>query len=92
MWKRKTIILITLITLLITLTACNKTMLDTNYTFDKAIIQKGDKEIIVDIESWKDYDDGEQLQLELTDGSVILVSSYNTILVCTKDGKSKVFD
>lgn len=90
MWKRKTIILITLITTL-TLTACNKTMFDTNYTFDKAIIQKGDKEIIVDIESWKDYD-GEQLQLELTDGSIILVSSYNTILVCTKDGKSKVFD
>ena len=66
-------------------------MFDTNYTFDKAIIQKGDKEIIVDIESWTDYD-GEQLQLELTDGSVILVSSYNTILVCTNDGKSKVFD
>lgn len=92
MWKRKTIILITLITLITILTACNKTMFDTNYTFDKAIIQKGDKEIIVDIESWTDYDDGEQLQLELTDGSVILVSSYNTILVCTKDGKSKVFD
>lgn len=92
MWKRKTIILITLIALIITLTACNKTMFDTNYTFDKAIIQKGDKEIIVDIESWTDYEDGEQIQLELTDGSVILVSSYNTILVCTNDGKSKVFD
>ena len=92
MWKRKTIILITLITLITTLTACNKTMLDTNHTFDKAIIQKGDKEIIVDIESWINYKDGEQLQLKLTDGSVILVSSYNTILVCTNDGKSKVFD
>lgn len=91
MWKRKTIILITLITLITILTACNKTIIDTNYTFDKAIIQKGDKEIIVDIKSWKDYA-GEQIQLELTDGSVILVSSYNTILVCTKDGKSKVFD
>ena len=73
----------------ILLTGCNKTIFDTNYTFDKAIVVIGTERYEYDIDEWKDYD-GEQLQLKLTDGSTILVSSYNTILVSTNDGKSVV--
>lgn len=67
----------------------NKTLFDTNYTFDKAIIYHGNTEQIVDIDKWDDYE-GEQIQLKLTDGSVILVSSYNCILVNTKNGESAI--
>lgn len=67
----------------------NKTLFDTNYTFDKAIIYHNGYEQVVDIDKWDDYE-GEQIQLKLTDGSIILVSSYNCILVNTKDGKSAV--
>ena len=36
--------------------------------------------IEVDIKKWNDYD-GEQLQIVAKDGTVYLVSSYNTILI-----------
>lgn len=71
------------------LSGCNKALFDGNYTFDKAIIQRGGEEQVVEVKSWRDYE-GEQIQLELTDGSIILVSSYNCILVHTNGGKSEV--
>lgn len=71
------------------LSGCNRTFFDGNYTFDKAVIQRGGEEQVVDVKGWRDYE-GEQIQLELTDGSVILVSSYNCILVNTNGGKSEV--
>lgn len=91
MSKFKIFILILCLAVATTLTGCNRMVFDTQYTFDKAIIQRADGEQIVDIKSWRDYE-GEQIQLELTDGSIIIVSSYNTILVCTNDGKSLIFD
>lgn len=65
---------------------CNKDMFDTNYTFDKAIVSIGNfpNPIVLDIKQWRDYD-GEQIQLILSDDSVILVSSFNTILVKGED-------
>ena len=63
-----------------TMTSCNYDMVDTNYTWDKAIITMNGKTIIVDIEQWKDYE-GEQIQLITKDGSIILTSSYNCMLV-----------
>ena len=64
------------------LTGCNKTMFDTEYTFDKAVINLGDKTITVSVDKWNDYD-GEQLQIITKDGTVILTSSYNCILLKT---------
>lgn len=71
------------------MSGCNKNVFDTNYTFDKAIIYHNGYEQVVDIDKWDDYE-GEQIQLKLTDGSIILVSSYNCILVNTKNGESAV--
>lgn len=70
---------------------CNKDMFDTNYTFNKAIVSIGNitTPIVLDIKQWCDYD-GEQIQLILSDDSVILVSSFNTILVKGED--SLIFD
>ena len=72
------------------LTSCNKDIFDTQYTFNKAIISLNGTIKVYDIVSWTDYADGEQFQLELTDGSVIVSSSYNTILVYTSGGESQV--
>lgn len=53
--------------------------------FDKAIIKMPDDTVKeIDIESWTDYDDGEQLQIVATNGDVYLVSSINCILVKEK--------
>lgn len=72
------------------LTGCNKQIFDFQYTFDTAIVTINGEAKVYSISSWTDYTDGEQLQLILQDGSVILVSSYNTILVCTNDNNSSI--
>ena len=60
----------------------NKDIFDFNCTFDQAIVTINGKTIKLDIEQWTDYE-GEQLQLRLTDGSVILVSANYTTLIQT---------
>lgn len=76
----------------LTLGGCNRTLFDTNYTFNKAIITVGSQTYCYNIKSWRDYE-GEQLQITLEDGSVILVSSYNTILINTNgDGTSTIIE
>jgi hypothetical protein len=65
---------------LLTLTGCNKDIIDTNYTFTKAITYIGNERIEIEIKKWSDYD-GEQIQIIGKDGKTYLVSSFNTILI-----------
>lgn len=59
----------------------NRDIVDTNYTYDKAIIRLPNDEIKeIEIKKWRDYD-GEQIQIIAKDGTVYLVSSFNTALV-----------
>ncbi len=61
-------------------TAGNKTAVDMNYTFKKAIIFMNDEKIELDVKTWRDYD-GEQIQIVTEDGKVYLTSAFNTILI-----------
>lgn len=61
-------------------TAGNKTTVDLKYNYTKAIIYVNGKEIQLDIDTWSDYE-GEQIQIISKDGTVYLVSSFNTILI-----------
>lgn len=65
------------------LTGCgNRDMLDTNYTFNRAIVILNDgTKLELEIQKWADYEDGEQIQIIAKDGKTYLVSSYNTILI-----------
>ena len=64
----------------------NKDIWDTNYTYDRAIIGLPNGESIeVEIEQWRDYEDGEQIQIIAKDGTIYLVSSYNCTLIRDKD-------
>lgn len=59
----------------------NTQLIDTVYTYDRAIIEMpGGNVIEVDIKRWGDYD-GEQLQIVAEDGTVYLVSSFNCVLI-----------
>ena len=58
---------------------CNYQLLDTTYKYDKAYVKIGEEWVDLEIRSWTDYE-GEQLQIKLKDGSILLVSSYNCIL------------
>ena len=62
------------------LIGCNKQIFDIQYSFNYAIIQLPNGEIVEGkVDSWKDYE-GEQFQVKI-DGVVYLTSSYNCTLM-----------
>lgn len=77
---KKFIAIISLLVLMLCFTGCsNKQIFDTNYTFQRAYVKIGEEWKDFEIKTWKDYD-GEQLQLKLQDGTVLIVHSANCIL------------
>ena len=79
MKKIASIILIITMAVLM-LTGCNKQIVDITYSYNYAIIQLPNGDIVEGkIQSWNDYD-GEQLQVKI-DGVIYLVSSYKCVLI-----------
>lgn len=55
--------------------------IDTTFSYDNAILALPDGSVISGkIESWKDYDDGDQIQVKI-DGTTYLVHSVNIVLI-----------
>ncbi len=78
--KRFITIIATVAIIVSILTGCNKTIIDTTYTFNYAIIQLPNGEVVEGkVETWTDYD-GEQLQIRIN-GVTYLCSSYNCVLM-----------
>ena len=69
-----------LIVPLLLLTGCNKQVFDFKYTFDKAYCNYNGNEFELKIDKWKDYYDGEQIQIQ-SNGKIYLVSTNNCYLV-----------
>ena len=66
----------------IMLTGCNRQIVDLNYKFDKAIIDLGNGQMItVEVASWIDYENSDQLQIKSKDGKTYLVHSSDCILI-----------
>jgi ribosomal protein S1 len=81
---KKLLALILVIGLIFTFTGCNKQIFDTTYTFDTAIISLPNGDIIEGkIDSWKDYEDGDQIQVKIN-GVTYLVHSSNIVLINRK--------
>lgn len=59
----------------------NKALIDTKYTYNTAYITIGNETIKVEISSWRDYSDGDQIQVVAKDGTVYLSNSTNIVLV-----------
>lgn len=81
---KKFIILAVSIVTLFVLNSCNKTIVDTTYTFDKAVLNLGEEYITINVKSWTDYQDGNQIRVTSTDGTVYLVHSSNITLIKEK--------
>lgn len=80
--KKKLIRGAALVALVPALAGCgNKAIFDTKYTFTKAIVVNEDNATIINVKSWQDYEDGEQLQIETTGGMIILTSAFDTKLI-----------
>ena len=66
--------------MMLSLTGCNKQILDLQYNYNYAIIYLQNGEVVEGkVQSWKDYE-GEQLQVKI-DGVVYLTNSYNCTLM-----------
>lgn len=80
--KNRGLLAVILISILLILSSCgNKQVFDTVYTFDKAIISLPDGSVVEgEVEKWKDYEDGDQIQVKI-DGVTYLVHSSNICLI-----------
>lgn len=69
------------LTSLLLLAGCNKQIIDTTYKFDRAIIRLADDTVISGaVQAWKDYEDGEQIQIKI-DGVTYLVHASNITMI-----------
>ena len=50
----------------------NKTIIDLQYTFNKAIILTDGTVILTDITTWRDYEEDDKIQIKLSDGTCLL--------------------
>ena len=65
-------------------TSCNKQLIDFQNQFNYAYIQLPNGEVVSGrIDSWTDFEDGDQLQVTI-DGNVYLVHSSDCVLVYYK--------
>lgn len=82
--KKKIIcLLLTIVVILITIcfAGCNMSVIDTTYSFDKAMISMPDGTVVKGrVESWKDYEDSDAIQVEI-DGKVYYTFLNNVVLI-----------
>ena len=77
---RKIISLLLILSIAVCIAGCNRTIFDTVYHFDRAVVLLPNGETICgDVDTWCDYD-GDQLQIVI-DGTVYLVHSSNAVLI-----------
>ena len=78
-FKKKVLIVLLAI---VFLTGCgNYQMVDTKWDFGTAIVRLANGEVIMGrCESWKDFEDGDQIQVKI-DGITYLVHSSNVTLI-----------
>lgn len=68
------------------LSSCNKSLIDTHYHFKYAVIQRYDGEQLIEIKSWTDFKDGDQIQITSVDDITYLLHSSQVILLSDKEG------
>ena len=81
MTKLYALILVVAVAVTLLFVGCNVDVVDTVYQFDYAIIELPNGEIVEGkVETWRDYEDGEQLQVKVN-GKTYLTSSYHCTLI-----------
>ena len=79
--RNKRLLLLVVVLMSLLLVGCNKQLIDTTYSFDRAIISLPNGEIVEGkVQSWKDFDDGDQVQVKINE-KTYLVHSINVVLI-----------
>lgn len=80
MKKKITAILVAAL-LTLTLSSCNRQVVDLTYNYDRAIICLPNGDIVSGkVEAWRDYNDGDQIQVKIN-SVTYLVHSVNVVLI-----------
>lgn len=83
---RKFAIAIGTIVLTMSLSGCNKQIVDLTYSYERAIISLPNGEVVDGkVQSWTDFEDGDQIQVKI-DGVTYLVHSSQAALITRKEG------
>lgn len=79
---KRIILVLLMIAVCFSLCSCgNYDTWDTVYTYNKAIISLADGSVITGrVQNWRDYEDGDQIQVKM-DGKIYLVHSTNITLI-----------
>ena len=78
---KKTIICILALVTMLSLSACNKQMVDLTYSYEYAILSLPNGEVVEGkVSSWTDFEDGDQIQVRIS-GKTYLVHSSNIVLI-----------
>ena len=79
--RNKRLLLLVVVLMSLLLVGCNKQLIDTTYSFDRAIISLPNGEIVEGkVQSWKDFDDGDQVQVKINE-KTYLVHTINVVLI-----------
>ena len=78
--KLKVKLISMIIIVMLLLSGCNRTIIDTKWSFNKAIINLGEEIIEVRVDKWKDFE-GDAVQIVDIDGNVYLTSYVNVVLI-----------
>lgn len=79
--KKRFAIAIATILLAISLSGCNKQVVDLTLSYDRAVISLPNGEIVDGkVQSWTDYEDGDQIQVKI-DGVTYLVHASQVVLI-----------
>lgn len=78
---KKIIAIFIIVLIVIFASSCNRQMVDLTYRYDRAILELPNGEVIEgDVESWRDYADGDQIQVKIN-GVQYLVHSSDIVLI-----------
>lgn len=79
--KKKILLLLCVVMLTIGFAGCNKSLFDTTYKFDEAVIYIPDGSVVRGkVDKWTDFEDGDQLQVTI-DGITYLTHATNVVLI-----------
>lgn len=79
--KKKLVVLLLAGVMAMSMTGCNKQLVDLTYSYEKAMIYLPNGEVVEGkVSSWKDFDDGDQIQIKIN-GKSYLVHSSNVVLI-----------
>ena len=79
--KKKLVLLLMAGVMAMSMMGCNKQLVDLTYSYEKAIVYLPNGEVVEGkVSSWKDFDDGDQIQIKIN-GKSYLVHSSNVVLI-----------